>query len=118
MRTPVRRNRSALAVAVFALASWSAGWSVHAVHTLRAALWPNLAEICSAADPQDPQPRRSSQCPSCSQFLAAAAPQQTLPLLPLTYPSPALTVEYPEARVAAQNAAYVLAAPRAPPAAA
>lgn len=88
------------------------------MHELRAALWPSLAEICSTADPQDGQPRQSSQCPVCSQFLAAAAPQQALPLLALTYPSPALTVEIPQARVAAQRAAYVLFAPRAPPAAA
>ena len=118
MGTLGRRSRSALAIAVFALASWSTGWSVHAVHALRAEQWPSLAEICSTADPHDGQARRSSQCPVCSQFLAAAAPQQALPLLPLTYPSPALTVEIPQARVAAQRAAYVLFAPRAPPAAA
>ena len=78
MRTPARRSKAALAIAFFALAAWSAGWSVHAVHALRAALWPNLAEICSTADPHDGQPRQSGQCPVCSQFLAAAAPQAQL----------------------------------------
>lgn len=111
-------NRAAFWIAVVALAAWSAGWSVHAVHALRAELWPSLAEICSTADPHDGQARKSSQCPVCSQFLAAAAPRQALPLLPLAYPSPALTFQIPEARVAAKSAAYVLAAPRAPPAAA
>jgi hypothetical protein len=113
-----RRHKTAAGVALFALAVWTAGWSVHAVHALRAALWPNLAEICSVADPHGAQPGQSSQCPVCSQFLAAAAPQQALPLLALAYPSPALTVDVPELRVAAQNASYILPAPRAPPVAA
>ena len=78
MRTPARRNRSALAIAFFALAAWSAGWSLHAVHALRAAPWPNLVEICGTADPQDGQPRHGGQCPICSQFLAASASQPQL----------------------------------------
>jgi hypothetical protein len=67
MRTPARRSKAALA-------AWSAGWSVHAVHALRGALWPNLVEICGTTDSQDGYPRQSGQCPVCSQFLAAAPP--------------------------------------------
>jgi len=71
-------SRAAVFAAVLALAAWTAGWSVHAVHAARAAQWPGLSEICSAAGTSAPQPRPSSQCPVCAQFLAAAAPQQAL----------------------------------------
>ncbi|HXZ52510.1 MAG TPA: hypothetical protein VEH51_10960 [Burkholderiales bacterium] len=120
MRTPARRRRNsaALAIAFFALAAWSAGWSVHAVHALRASLWPNLVEICGAADPQGGQPGHGSQCPVCSQFLAATAPQQ-----PLAAPAGLLGIAEHEAVVARTDAALsasplVSRVARAPPAAA
>lgn len=84
MRTPARRNRSALAIAFFALAAWSAGWSLHARHALGEALGGGLAEICTARGPlgapgdDTPAQRPASQCAICAQFLAAAAPQQQL----------------------------------------
>jgi len=111
-----RRHRAAVGVALLALAVWTAGWSEHAIHALRVALWPGLGEVCSVADPHGEQPRSSSQCPVCAQFLAAAAPQQALPVVPLVFPAPTLQVELPPARVSLVGVAYARPAPRAPPA--
>lgn len=113
-----RRRKAAVGAAIFALAVWTSGWSVHAVHALRAALWPGLAEICSVADPHAAQPRPSSQCPVCAQFLAAAAPHHPFPLVPQVFSAPTLRAEVAPGRIARAGAAYARPAPRAPPASA
>ncbi len=108
-------SRAAVFAAVLALAAWTAGWSEHAVHALRAAQWPGLGELCSAAGGSTPQPRSNSQCPVCAQFLAAAAPQQAL-----AAPQGLLGIAVHEAVVARAPRTRALAprfakGPRAPP---
>jgi len=108
-------SRAAVSAAVLALAAWTAGWSVHAVHAARAAPWPGLGEICSAAGTSAPQPRSNSQCPVCAQFLAAAAPQQALAapaglLVAATHEAIVSRVSLPRARTP-----RVAGGPRAPP---